>query len=51
VPDAIVGGADGNIWFTERGSNKIGRLNLRNARLVERPAPERRRPVEHPPRD
>jgi virginiamycin B lyase len=27
VPDQIVRGPDGNLWFTENGTNKIGRLS------------------------
>jgi virginiamycin B lyase len=50
-PFAVVAGPDGNIWFTEEYGNKIGRVNLRSARVVERPAPERRVPREHSPRD
>lgn len=38
TPFAITAGADGNIWFTETGGNKIGRISLAGA-ITEFSAP------------
>src|SRR5258708_39777491 len=38
TPFSITAGADGNIWFTETGGNKIGRISLAGA-ITEFSAP------------
>src|SRR5262249_47016170 len=39
-PYGITLGPDGDLWFTENGVSKIGRLNLANWALTEFPLPE-----------
>ena len=37
-PQIITTGPDGNLWFTEIGSNKVGRITS-NGQMTEFPAP------------
>ena len=39
IPEGITAGPDGNLWFTENGGNKIGRITP----LVTRSSPEAER--------
>ena len=38
-PTGIVAGPDGNLWFTEQGANKIGRINPVSGTIAEFPIP------------
>jgi streptogramin lyase len=46
TPNDIIAGPDGNLWFTERSSNMIGRITPDTVTITEFPAAENSQPYE-----